>query len=80
MRVFDLVVRVLFFGLACCTDVYAYESDQYMNRTQKVSDALEIMDQQVNAAIDKVLDRDGLNVSRQAVARAIMMYCRDCAP
>ena len=71
MRVVALVVRVFFFGLACCADVYAYESDQYMNRTQKVSDALKIMDQQVNAAIDKVLDRDGLNVSRQAVARAI---------
>ncbi len=71
MRFVNLFVSFFLCGLAFCADVYAYESDQYTNRTQKVADALEIMDQQVNAAIDKVLDRDEMSISRKAVARSI---------
>ena len=71
MRVFDLLVGVIFFGIAFCADVYAYESDQHTNRTQEVPDSLEIMDEQVNAAIEKVLNRENVRTSRKAVARGI---------
>lgn len=71
MRVVDLLVGLIFFGIAFCADVYAYESDQHTNRTQEVPDSLEIMDEQVNAAIEKVLNREHMSTSRKAVARGI---------
>ena len=61
------VVLVLYF----CVDVQAYESDQYMNRTQIVVDSLEVMDKQVNQAIDVVLSRKRPPLTRKAIARGI---------
>ena len=49
----------------------AYESDQYMNRTQPVADSLAVMDQQVNEAIDVILARQRPPETRLALARAI---------
>ena len=61
------VVLVLNF----CVDTWAYESDQYMNRTQIVAEAIEMMDKQVNQAIAVVLNRKPPLVTKQAIARGI---------
>ena len=61
------VVLVLNF----CVDAWAYESDQYMNRTQIVAEAIEMMDKQVNQAIDVVLNRKPPLVTKQTIARGI---------
>lgn len=49
----------------------AYESDQYMNRTQKVEDSLVVMDEQVNHAIALVLSKSNPPTTEYAFARAI---------
>ena len=67
-----VVVRVtVYFVLYFSIDVRAYESDQYMNRTQIVVDSLEVMDKQVNQAIDVVLSRKRPPLTRKAIARGI---------
>ena len=54
-----------------CDGVLAYESDQYLNRTEAVSDSLEAMDAQVNAAIDRILAEGHPPVTQRGFARAV---------
>ena len=52
-------------------ELLAYETDQFLNRTQAVEDSLAVMDRQVNQAIADILARDFPPRSRRAMARAI---------
>jgi hypothetical protein len=50
---------------------FAYESDQYRNRTQQVADSLTVMDKQVNNAIARILSRKRPPKTQQKFAAAI---------
>lgn len=64
-----LVVSVL---LLCCSSLStAYESDQYLNRTQQVRDSLSVMDKEVNDAIAEIITRDRQPSSERSFARAV---------
>ena len=62
---------VVLIALLLCHQVQAYESDQYMNRTQAVEDSLPVMDEQVNQAISNVLSAEKPPTSRKQIAKAI---------
>ena len=49
----------------------AYESDQYTNRTQDISDSLELMDGAVNKAIKVILARKNPPRTKSRIAKAI---------
>jgi hypothetical protein len=49
----------------------AYESDQYTNRTQDISDSLELMDGAVNKAIQDILARKNPPRTKSRIAKAI---------
>lgn len=49
----------------------AYESDQYTNRTQDISDSLELMDGAVNKAIQDILARKNPPRTNSRIAKAI---------
>lgn len=51
--------------------VFGYETDQYTNRTQKVADSLVVMNQQVNEALDRIIDRRHQPASDRAFSRAM---------
>ena len=59
--------------LACsaCPGAFAYESDQYLNRTVKVEDSLAVLDEQVNLALDRILGRCNPPETRKEVAVAV---------
>ena len=63
---------VLFFLLLVfSSDAGAYESDQYTNRTQDISDSLELMDGAVNKAIRDILARKNPPRTNSRIAKAI---------
>ncbi len=68
MRPFLLCLLCL---LMVCDGVFAYESDQYLNRTEDVSDSLGAMDAEVNAAIDRILAGRNPPVTQRRFARAV---------
>ena len=49
----------------------AYESDQYTNRTQDISDSLELMDEAVNKSIRDILARKNPPRTKSRIAKAI---------
>ena len=51
----------------------AYESDQYTNRTQDISDSLELMDGAVNKAIQDILARKNPPRTKSRIAKAIYL-------
>lgn len=51
--------------------VFGYESDQYTQRTQEVSDSLRVMDRAVNDSIASILARKKPPTTQAAMARAI---------
>lgn len=66
-----MLIILLLSALIFSVDLYAYESDQYMNRTQPVVDSLEVMDREINDAIQRIMDRRRPLQSRMAFARAV---------
>lgn len=62
---------LLFLLLVFSSDVGAYESDQYTNRTQDISDSLELMDGAVNKAIRDILARKNPPRTNLRIAKAI---------
>ncbi len=62
-----LLVLLLVFS----SDAGAYESDQYTNRTQDISDSLELMDGAVNKAIRDILARKNPPRTNSRIAKAI---------
>ncbi len=63
---FLIPVLILFSAAAL-----GYETDQYTNRTQPVTDSLEVMDQQVNDALDRIIAGNHQPASDQAFSRAV---------
>ena len=57
--------------LAFSSSAGAYESDQYTNRTQGISDSLELMDGAVNKAIQDILARKNPPRTKSRIAKAI---------
>jgi|DEB0MinimDraft_6_1074348.scaffolds.fasta_scaffold48699_2 hypothetical protein len=65
MRAF-IVISVFF-----AWPVWAYESDQYLNRTEAVSDSLAVMDAEINDAIEAIIQRSRQPQSDRRFARAV---------
>ena len=60
--------------LMCCSSgstLFAYESDQYTNRTRPVADSLVPIDEQINLAIDKILHQERVPQTEKAFAQAL---------
>ena len=64
-----MVILVLL--LVFSSSAGAYESDQYTNRTQDISDSLELMDGAVNKAIRDILARKNPPRTNSRIAKAI---------
>jgi hypothetical protein len=63
--------KSLFILLILSSPAFGYESDQYTNRTQKVSDSIVLMNGEVNDAIGRILGRGRPPTSKKTMARAI---------